>query len=98
MYLKELFDELVKRLQNAKQKDLRPEIIRVQGEPEYNIRIPGGKSIFEVVLKEYRNGITISTNSSEKAIQQVMMPDATLQDALRVVQSAIIIVYGKSLH
>jgi hypothetical protein len=42
--------------------------------------------------------VTVHTFLADAPQHQATMPEAILNDALRVVQAAIIIVYGKSLH
>jgi hypothetical protein len=69
MDLKNVLDHIVNRMQRAKEKDLRPEIIPSPCECSWQ------------------------ANPSTP-----LMPGATLQDGLRVIQAAITIVYGKSLH
>lgn len=96
MDLKDVFDEIVKRMQRAREKDIRPEIVRGSG--EYTINLSEDKKPFRIGLKEYPHGVTVSTQVADKAEHQILMPGASLNDALRVVQAAIIIAYGKSLH
>jgi hypothetical protein len=96
MDLKDLFDRIVKRMERAKAKAIRPEITPSPG--ECTITIPVKESPYSITLKQYPNGVTINTRLGDEPRHQLLMPGATLQDALRVMQAAIIIVYGKSLH
>ena len=94
--LKNLFDHIVHRIQHAKEQDVRPEIIPSPG--ECTITIPDKEAPYRITLKKYDHGVTVNTQLSGKPQHQLLMPGASLQDALRVIQAAIIIVYGKSLH
>jgi hypothetical protein len=96
MDLKDVFDEILKRMQRARDKEIRPEIIRDPG--EYSINLSDDKSPYRIMLKEYPRGVTINTLLSDRPQHQILMPGASLNDALRVIQAAIIIAYGKSLH
>jgi hypothetical protein len=96
MGLKKLFDQIVIRMQRAKEKEIRPEITTSPG--ECAITIPEKGAPYGITLKKYAHGVTISTHLAGDPEQQILMPGASLQDALRVMQAAIIIVYGKSLH
>jgi hypothetical protein len=96
MDLKDVFDEIVKRMQRAKEKEIRPQISPSPG--ECIINIPEKKLPYSIMLKEYPHGVTVNTQVADKPQHQILMPGASLQDALRVIQAAIIIVYGKSLH
>jgi hypothetical protein len=96
MDLKNVFDQIVNRMERAKDKQIRPEITPSPG--ECTITIPEKESPYSIMLKQYPNGVTVNTQLSGKPQHQLLMPGATLQDALRVMQAAIIIVYGKSLH
>jgi hypothetical protein len=53
---------------------------------------------YSILLKEYAHGVTVNTQLADKPQHQILMPGASLQDALRVIQAAIIIVHGRSLH
>ena len=94
--LKGLFSDVVKRLEKAKEQGLKPEII--PSPKEYNIRIAEGDSTYIVKLKDEQKGVTIDTFLADRPQHQAIMPEASLNDALRVIQAAIIIAYGKSLH
>ena len=96
MDLKNVFDQIVNRMERAKEKEIRPEITPSPG--ECTISIPEKESPYIITLKKYGHGVTINTQLAGKPQHQLMMPGASLQDALRVIQAAIIIVYGKSLH
>jgi hypothetical protein len=96
MDLKNVFDQIVSRMERAKEKEIRPEITPSPG--ECAITIPETESPYTITLKTYPHGVTINTELGGKPQHQLLMPGATLQDALRVMQAAIIIVYGKSLH
>jgi hypothetical protein len=96
MDLKDVFDEIVRRMQRAKEKEIRPQISPSPG--ECIIIIPGKESPYSIMLKEYPHGVTVNTQLADKPQHQILMPGASLQDALRVIQAAIIIVHGKSLH
>jgi hypothetical protein len=96
MDLKDLFDQIVNRMERAKEKEVRPEITPSPG--ECTIAIPEKEAPYRITLKDYPNGVTINTQLGGKPQHQLLMPGASLQDALRVMQAAIIIVYGKSLH
>ncbi len=96
MDLKNVFDQIVSRMVRAKEKEIRPEISPSPG--ECTISIPEKELPYSITLKKYPNGVTINTQLGGKPQHQLLMPGATLQDALRVMQAAIIIVYGKSLH
>jgi len=96
MDLKDVFDEIVKRLQRAREKEIRPEIVRDAG--EYTINLSDDKKPYRILLKEYPHGVTVSTQRADKPEHQILMPGASLNDALRVIQAAIIIAYGKSVH
>jgi hypothetical protein len=96
MDLKDVFDQIVNRMERAKEKEIRPEITPFPG--ECTITIPEKEALYSIRLKKYSNGVTINTQLGGKPQHQLMMPGATLQDILRVMQAAIIIVYGKSLH
>ena len=94
--LKSLFLEIVKRLEQAKENGAKPEI--TPSPAEYSIRIPAGDSLYAIKLKEEQKGVAIETFIANRPQHQARMPEASLNDALRVVQAAIIIAYGKSLH
>jgi hypothetical protein len=94
MDLKNLFDQIVNRMQHPKHKAIRPEIDPSPG--ECIITIPE-EAPFTITLKNYAHGVTINTQLAGKPQHQLLMPGASLQDALRVIQAAIIIAYGKSL-
>ena len=96
MDLKDVFDEIVKRMQRAKEKEIRPQISPSPG--ECTIIIPEKELPYSILLKEYAHGVTVNTQLADKPQHQILMPGASLQDALRVIQAAIIIVHGKSLH
>jgi hypothetical protein len=96
MDLKNVFDQIVNRMERAKEKEIRPEISPSPG--ECTVAIPVKEAPYSIKLKKYPNGVTINTQLGGKPQHQLLMPGATLQDALRVMQAAIIIVYGKSLH
>jgi hypothetical protein len=96
MDLKNLFDQIVSRMERAKEKEIRPEITPSPG--ECTITIPEKEKPYSITLKKYDHGVTVNTELAGKPQHQLMMPGASLQDALRVIQAAIIIVYGKSLH
>ncbi|MGO9569687.1 MAG: hypothetical protein ACLP5H_19320 [Desulfomonilaceae bacterium] len=96
MDLRNLFDQIVNRMERAKENEIKPEITPSPG--ECTISIPEKESPYSITLKKYPNGVTINTQLGGKPQHQLLMPGATLQDALRVMQAAIIIVYGKSLH
>jgi hypothetical protein len=96
MDLKNLFDRIVARMQRAKEKEIKPEISPSPG--ECTITIPEKEGSYVIILKQYPNGVTLRTQLGDELRHQLLMPGATLQDALRVMQAAIIIVYGKSLH
>jgi hypothetical protein len=95
--LKSLFLEIVKRLEQAKENGSKPEIIPSQP-TEYNIKIPAGDLLYLIRLKKEQKGVTVHTFLADAPQHQATMPEAILNDALRVVQAAIIIAYGKSLH
>jgi hypothetical protein len=94
--VKSLFSEIVSRLEQAKEKGLRPEII--PSPKEYNIRIQEGDSTHAMKLKEEEKGVAIDTFLADRPQHHAIMPEASLNDALKVIQAAIIIAYGKSLH
>lgn len=94
--LKGLFLEIVTRLEQAKEKGVKPEI--TPSPAEYNIRIAAADLSYVIRLKEEQKGVTVDTFVSKRPQHQATMPEASLSDALRVVQAAIIIAYGKSLH
>jgi hypothetical protein len=96
MDLKNVFDQIVNRMERAKEREIRPEITPFPG--ECTISIPEKESPYSITLKKYAHGVTVNTQLAGKPQHQLMMPGASLQDALRVIQAAIIIVYGKSLH
>jgi hypothetical protein len=96
MDLKNVFDQIVNRMQRAKEKDIRPEITPSPG--ECTVTIPEKEAPYSIILKKYAHGVTVNTQLAGKPQHQLLMPGASLQDALRVIQAAIIIVYGKSLH
>jgi hypothetical protein len=96
MDLKDVFDEIVRRMQRAKEKEIRPQISPSPG--ECIINIPEKELPYSIMLKEYPHGVTVNTQLADKPQHQILMPGASLQDALRVIQAAIIIVHGKSLH
>ncbi|MGB6064053.1 MAG: hypothetical protein WBG50_04560 [Desulfomonilaceae bacterium] len=96
MDLKNVFDQIVDRMQRAKEKEIRPEITPSPG--ECTISIPEKEAPYSITLKKYSHGVTVNTQLAGKPQHQLLMPGASLQDALRVIQAAIIIVYGKSLH
>jgi hypothetical protein len=58
MDLKDVFDEIVKRMQRAREKEIRPEIVRGAG--EYTINLSDEKKPFGIMLKEYPHGVTVS--------------------------------------
>jgi hypothetical protein len=94
--LKGLFSEIVKRLEQSKEKGLKPEII--PSTREYNIKIKEGDVTYLIRLKEERKAVTVDTFQADSPQHHLIMPEASLNDALRVIQAAIIIAYGKSLH
>ncbi len=96
MELISLFSEIVKRLEQGKANGLKPEIIPSPN--QYNIRILEGDSSYVIRLKEEQRGTTVDTFMADKAQHHVIMPEASLNDALKVIQAAIIIAYGKSVH
>ena len=96
MDLRNLFDQIVNRMERAKEKEIKPEITPSPG--ECTISIPDKESPYSITLKKYDHGVTVNTQLAGKPQHQLMMPGAGLQDVLRVIQAAIIIVYGKSLH
>ncbi len=96
MDLRNLFDQIVNRMERAKEKEIKPEITPFPG--ECTITIPEKEAPYSITLKKYPNGVTVNTQLGGRPQHQLLMPGATLQDALRVMQAAIIIVYGKSLH
>ncbi len=96
MDLRNLFDQIVNRMERAKEREIRPEITPFPG--ECTITIPEKEAPYSITLKKYPNGVTVNTQLRGKPQHQLLMPGATLQDALRVMQAAIIIAYGKSLH
>jgi hypothetical protein len=94
--LKSLFLEIVTRLEQAKENGLRPEII--PSSAEYNIKVPSGDALYVIKLKEAQKGVTVDTFVADRPQREAIMPEASLNDALRVIQAAIIIAYGKSVH
>jgi len=96
MDLKNVFDQIVNRMQRAKEKEIMPEINPSPG--ECTITIPEKEAPYCITLKKYDHGVTVNTQVAGKPQHQLLMPGATLQDALRVMQADIIIVHGKSLH
>jgi hypothetical protein len=96
MDLRNLFDQIVNRMERAKEKEIRPEITPSPG--ECTITIPEKEAPYIISLKKYDHGVTVNTQLAGQPQHQLLMPGASLQDALRVIQAAIIIVYGKSLH
>ncbi len=94
--LKSLFLEIVMRMEHAKENGLKPEII--PSSAQYDIKVPAGDSSYVIKLKEAQKGATVDTFLADRPQHQAVMPEASLTDALRVIQAAIIIVYGKSLH
>ncbi len=96
MDLRNLFDQILNRMERAKEKEIRPEITPSPG--ECTITIPEKEAPYTITLKKYDSGVTVNTLLAGKPQHQLLMPSASLQDALRVIQAAIIIVYGKSLH
>lgn len=94
--LKGLFSEIVKRLEQAKENGLKPEII--PSTKGYNIKLAEGDLIYLIRLKEEQEAVTVDTFQADSPQHHVIMPGASLNDALRVIQAAIIIAYGKSLH
>jgi hypothetical protein len=96
MDLRNLFDQILNRMERAKDKEIRPEITPSPG--ECTITIPEKEAPCSITLKKYDSGVTVNTLLAGKPQHQLLMPGASLQDALRVIQAAIIIVYGKSLH
>ena len=96
MDLRNLFDQIVNRMERAKDKEIRPEITPSPGECTITITEKGAP--YRITLKKYDSGVTVNTELAGKPQHQLLMPGASLQDALRVIQAAIIIVYGKSLH
>ncbi len=96
MDLRNLFDQIVNRMERAGEKETRPEISPSPG--ECTITIPEEEAPYSIMLKKYGSGVTVNTQLAGKPQHQLLMPGASLQDALRVIQAAIIIVYGKSLH
>jgi hypothetical protein len=97
MDLKSLFLEIVTRLEQAKENGLKPEITPSQP-TEYNIKIPAGDSSYLIRLKTEQKGVTVNTFLADRPQHQAIMPEASLNDALRVIQAAIIMAYGKSMH
>ncbi len=96
MDLRNLFDQILNRMERAKEKEIRPEITPSPG--ECTIAIPEKEAPYSITLKTYDHGVTVNTQLAGQPQHQLLMPGASLQDALRVMQAAIIIVYGKSLH
>ncbi len=94
--LKGLFSEIVKRLEQAKTHGSKPEII--PSTKEYNIKITESDSTYLIRLKEQQQEVTVDTFQADRLQHHVIMPEASLSDALRIIQAAIIIAYGKSLH
>jgi hypothetical protein len=96
MDLRNLFDQILNRMERAKEKEIRPEITPSPG--ECTITIPEEEAPYSITLKKYDSGVTVNTELAGKPQHELLMPGASLQDALRVIQASIIIVYGKSLH
>ncbi len=64
MDLKDVFDQIVNRMERAKEKEIRPEITPFPG--ECTITIPEKEAQYRIRLKEYPNGVTINTQLGGK--------------------------------
>jgi hypothetical protein len=96
MDLKNFFDQTVYKMKRAREKEIRPEITPSPG--ECTITIPEKEAPYSITLKKYDGGVTVYAHLAGKPQHQLLIPGASLQDTLRVIQAAIIIVYGESLH
>ncbi|HMK37671.1 MAG TPA: hypothetical protein VK463_21550 [Desulfomonilaceae bacterium] len=96
IHIKDMFDKIVAALERAKVSGLIPRI-----DPEgsqYTISLEGSEFQYSVKLVQARQGAAIKTYASGMPQDETELPDASIQDALRIIQAAIIIAYGKSLH
>ena len=80
--LKSLLSEIVTRLEQAKENGLKPEF--VPSAAEYKVKVPAGDASYLIRLKEEKKGVSVATFLAGRQQHRVMMPEASLNDALRV--------------
>lgn len=95
--IKTLFSEIVTAMEVAKINGLVPQI--TPDGSEYTITLEAEEPGYTIKLaKGVRRGSLIRTYKQGLPQYESELPDASIQDVLRIVQAAIIIAYGKSLH
>jgi len=95
--IKTLFSEIVNAMEVAKVNGLVPQI--TPDGSEYTIAIETEEPGYTIKLaKGVQRGALIKTYKKGLPQYETELPDASMQDVLRIVQAAIIIAYGKSLH
>jgi hypothetical protein len=95
--IKTLFSEIVTAMEEAKVNGLVPQI--TPDGSEYTIALETDEPGYTIKLaKGVRRGSLIKTYKRGIPQYETELLDASMQDVLRIVQAAIIIAYGKSMH
>jgi hypothetical protein len=94
--IKTVFSRIVEALEQAKFNGLVPQI--TPDGSEYIIELEGKESRYKIKLAKAQRGALIKTYDGGMPQLETELPDATVQDTLRIIQAAIIIAYGKPLH
>ena len=68
-------------MERAKEKGIKPEI--TLSPLECTITIPEKEAPYSITPNKYDHGVTVNTQLAGKPKHQLMMPGASLQDALR---------------
>jgi hypothetical protein len=81
--IKDLFEEILKRAEEARRHGIKPRLSR--SETEYLITIPQGYKtrLFKIIIVKGTEGISIQTYDRGKIQHEEKLPEVTLEDVLK---------------